>query len=46
MGGREISRRGFVKLCLASAFIGVSSISFDVIVNEGRPAAAEEEPPD
>lgn len=39
---RTIDRREFVAACISASFIGVLSIAWDSVVNEGHPAQADE----
>ena len=41
----EVSRREFIALGVASVLVGIASLGWDAIVNEGRPAESDEEPP-
>ena len=45
MNERELTRRQFVGACIAAGFIGVLSIAWDSVVNEGRPASAKTDEP-
>lgn len=41
MDSPTMTRRDFVAACIASFSIGVLSIAWDSVVNEGRPASAK-----
>lgn len=40
-----LTRREFVQLGAAVAIVAAASISWDVLVNEGKPGGSEEEEP-
>lgn len=40
---RNLSRRDFLAACITAVSIGVLSIAWDSVVNEGRPASAKTE---
>lgn len=42
MNEQSFTRREFVAACIASSFIGVLSIAWDSVINEGHPAQTEE----
>lgn len=43
---RNLSRRDFLAACITAVSIGVLSIAWDSVINDGHPAQTDESPND